>query len=167
MRPRTASALALLLFITSGSVQSALAQSRSAEESLLARVKNGPMQKLGPWLANLYDEFRQAPNNATFETRNPVVKVRAGRVAVDLYANDPAALQAALTSLGATNVRAQGPLVSALVPVRALGDLAALPSLAFGDAALAVVRRAASQGDRRQPGRHQSGKRQRPCHRTR
>jgi len=146
MRPRTASALALLLFITSGSVQSALAQSRSAEESLLARVKNGPMQKLGPWLANLYDEFRQAPNNATFETRNPVVKVRAGRVAVDLYANDPAALQAALTSLGATNVRAQGPLVSALVPVRALGDLAALPSLAFGDAALAVVRRAASQG---------------------
>jgi hypothetical protein len=146
MRPRAAFALALLLFITSGAVQSALAQTTSPEASLLARVKNGPMQKLGPWLANLYDEFRQAPNNATFETRNPVVKVRAGRVAVDLYANDPAALQAALTSLGATNVRAQGPLVSALVPVRALGDLAALPSLAFGDAALAVVRRAATQG---------------------
>jgi hypothetical protein len=109
-------------------------------------MKNGPIQKLGPWLANLYDEFRQAPNNATFETRNPVVTVRAGRVAVDLYANDPAALQTALTSLGATNVTARGPLVSALVPVRALGDLAALPSLAFGDAALAAVRRAATQG---------------------
>ena len=146
MRLRPVPAFALLLLVAVGFVQAPLAQSRSAEESLLASVKNGPMQKLGPWLANLYDEFRQAPNNATFETRNPVLKVRGGRVAVDLYANDPAALQAALATLGATNVRAQGPLVSALVPVRALGDLAALPSLAFGEAALAVVRRAPSQG---------------------
>jgi hypothetical protein len=146
MRLRAMPALACLLLVTLGSLQAVLAQTRSAEESLLTSVKNGPMQKLGPWLANLYDEFRQAPNNATFETRNPVLKVRGGRVAVDLYANDPAALQAALGTLGATNVRAEGPLVSALVPVRALGDLAALPSLAFGDAALAVVRRAASQG---------------------
>ena len=146
MRLKAMPALALFLIVTLGSIHTVLAQSRSAEESLLDSVKNGPMQKLGPWLANLYNEFRQAPNNATFETRNPVLKVRGGRVAVDLYANDPAALQAALATLGATSVRAQGPLVSALVPVRALGDLAALPSLAFGDAAFAVVRRAASQG---------------------
>jgi hypothetical protein len=146
MRLKAMPALALLLIVSLGSIQTVLAQSMSAEASLLTSVKNGPMQKLGPWLANLHDEFRQAPNNATFETRNPVLKVRAGRVAVDLYANDPAALQAALATLGATDVRAQGPLVSALVPVRALGDLAALPSLAFGDAAFAVVRRAPSQG---------------------
>lgn len=69
MRLRAMPAFALFLFVTSGFVQAALAQSRSAEESLLASVKNGPLQKLGPWLANLYDEARQAPNNATFETR--------------------------------------------------------------------------------------------------
>ena len=146
LRLRAAPTLALLPILAFGSVHAVRAQSRSAEESLLDSVKNGPMQKLGPWLANLYEEFRQAPNTTTFETRNPVVKVRGGRVAVDLYANDPAALQRALGTLGATNVSVQGSLVSALVPVRALGDLAALPSLEFGDAAIAVVRRAPSQG---------------------
>jgi hypothetical protein len=146
LRLRAVRALALLPILTFGSAQVALAQSRSAEDTLLASVKNGPMQKLGPWLGNLYDEFRQGPNTGTFVTRNPVLKVRGGRVAVDLYANDPAALQTALATLGATNVRAQGALVSALVPVRALGDLAALPSLEFGEAALAVARRAVTQG---------------------
>jgi hypothetical protein len=60
MRLRPVPAFALLLLVAVGFVQAPLAQSRSAEESLLASVKNGPMQKLGPWLANLYDEFRQA-----------------------------------------------------------------------------------------------------------
>lgn len=146
MRLRPMRALVLSVFVALCGVQPAFAQPPSAEQALLASVKNGPMQKLGPWLANLYDEFQQAPNSAAFETRNPVLKVRGGRVAVDLYANDPTALQAALATLGATGVSRQGPLVSALVPVRALGDLAALPSLAFGDAAFAAVRRAATQG---------------------
>ena len=61
------------------------------------------------------------PNKETFQTRNPVMKVQAGRVAVDLYANDPAALQAALATSARRNVRAQGPLVSAQVPVRGAG----------------------------------------------
>jgi hypothetical protein len=103
------------------------------------------MQKLGPWLANLYEEFRQAPNQGAFQTRNPVLKVQAGRVVIDMYANDPVALQRALASLGAVNVRAQGPLVSAQVPVRALADLAALPSLNYGEPVLAAVR-VTSQG---------------------
>ena len=143
-RLEAVSALALSLVL--GSAQAASAQARSPEEALLASTKNGPMQKLGPWLANLAEEFRQAPNKATFETRNPVLKVRGGRVALDLYANDASALQAALATLGATNVRAQGPLVSAQVPVSALADLAAVPSLEFGEPVLATVRRAASQG---------------------
>ena len=137
---------ALALCVSLGSASAVGAQSRSAEETLLATVKNGPMQKLGPWLANLYDEFRQAPNTGNFQSRNPVLKVRGGRVAVDLHANDPAALQAALATLGATNVNAQGPLVTAQVPVGRLADLAALPSLDFGAPALAAVRRVASQG---------------------
>lgn len=144
LRPRAMFAVAL--FVTLGSVHVALAQSSSPEETLLASVKNGALQKLGPWLANLYDEFQQAPNKETFQTRNPLLKVRGGRIAVDLYAGDPAVLQAALTALGAANVRAVGPLVSAEIPVRALADVAALPSLQFGEPVLAAVRRAPSQG---------------------
>jgi hypothetical protein len=110
------------------------------------------MQKIGPWLANLYDEFRRAPNQGQFQTRNPVLKVQGGRVAIDMYANDSAVLLADLAALGAANIRAQGPLVSAHVPVRALADLAALPSLAFGEPVLAVARMSSqgavvSQGD--------------------
>jgi hypothetical protein len=137
---------ALAISLTLGFAEAARAQPVSPEEALLNRVKNGPMQKLGPWLANLYDEFRQAPNPNAFETRNPALKVQGGRVGVDLVANDSAALQAALAALGATNVTAQGPLVSARVPVRALADLAALPSLEFGAPVLATARRVASQG---------------------
>jgi hypothetical protein len=135
-------ALALLSMIGAAPVTAAAQGSR--EESLLASVKGGPLEKLGPWLANLSDEFRQAPNPDTFQSRNPIVKVRGGRVAVNLYASDPAALQQALAALGATAVKAQGPLVSANIPVRALADLAALPSLAFAEPALAQVR--ATQG---------------------
>jgi hypothetical protein len=143
LRPGAAFALALL--VTFGSAHAALAQSSSPEETLLASVKDGPMQKLGPWLANLNEEFQRSPDKDGFQTRNPVLKVQAGRVAVEMYANDPAALQAALTALGAVNVRAQGPLVSAQVPVAALADLAALPSLEFGEPVLAAVR-ATTQG---------------------
>jgi len=149
-RLKAVSALVLCFALISASA--VFAQPRSAEETLLATVKNGPMQKLGPWLANLYDEFRQAPNTGNFASRNPVLKVREGRVAVDLYANDAAALQDALATLGATNVRAQGPLVTAQVPVGRLADLAALPSLEYGSPVLAAVRRTSqgvvvSQGD--------------------
>ena len=141
-----------LFSISVGSARAALAQSRSPEETLLASVKSGPMQKLGPWLGNLAEEFRQASNKDGFQTRNPLLKLQAGRVAVDLYANDSVALQAALATLGAVNVRAQGPLVSAQVPVRALVELAALPSLEYAEPVLAAVRvasqgRVVSQGD--------------------
>jgi subtilisin family serine protease len=142
-RFRAIFALAALSLI--GASHVALAQSKSPEETLLASVKDGPMEKLGPWLGNLYEEFRQATNKEGFQTRNPALRVRGGRVAVNLYAKDAAALQAALATLGATSVTVQGPLVSAQVPVRALADLAALPSLEFGDPVLAAVR-VASQG---------------------
>ena len=67
-------------------------------------------------------------------------------VGVDLYANDAAGLQRSLAQLGARNVKTHGPLVSAQVPVGALGQLAALPTLRFAMPALAKVR-VASQGD--------------------
>ncbi len=146
MPSRPGALFAVALTLTLGVAPIAHAQSPSPEEALLSSVKNGPLQKLGPWLANLYDEYRGAPNKDAFVSRNPVIKLRGGKVGVNLYASDAAALQAALTTLGATNIKAQGPLVSADVPVRALGDLAALPSLQFGDPVLAATRVAATQG---------------------
>jgi hypothetical protein len=152
MSTRLRAIVTIALFSIGYATRVAIAQSKSPEETLLASVKDGPMQKLGPWIANLSEEFRRAQNKETFQTRNPLMKVQAGRIAVDLYANDPAALQAALANLGAVNVRAQGPLISAQVPVRALADLATLPSLEYGEPVLAAVRRASqgsvvSQGD--------------------
>jgi hypothetical protein len=121
------------------------AAAATTPEEEFVNAKNGPLQKIGPWLANLYEEFQRSPNKKAFQTRNPVIKVHAGTVGVEMYANDAASLRASLVAFGAQNINARGPLVNAQVPVKALGDLAALPSLAFADAALAMVRQ--SQGD--------------------
>jgi len=150
VRTRIGLILAIPLFM--GAAPLASAAPASPEQELVESAKNGPLQKLGPWLANLYDEFQGSTNKKEFKTRNPVLKVHDNKVNVDLYANDPRSLQRSLASLGATNIKANGPLVSAQVPVGALGDLAALPSLAFGNPVLAKVRLASqgsvvSQGD--------------------
>jgi len=128
-----------------GTAPLAMAAPTTPEQALVDSAKNGPLQKLGPWLENLYDEFQQSANKKAFKTRNPVLKVYGGKVGVDLYANDPASLRRSLATLGATNIKAKGPLVSAQVPVGALASLAALPSLRFADPVLAGVR-VASQG---------------------
>lgn len=125
--------------------QFAVAATSTPEEKLVDNVKNGPLQKIGPWLANLSDEYQQSPNKQNFTTQNPVLKVNGGKVAVDMYANDPAGLQNSLVSLGADNIQAIGAVVSAQVPVSALNKLAALSSLEFADAVLTTTR-AASQG---------------------
>ena len=140
MRFATALAFSLLALVLSNT--SAVAA--TPEEDFLA-TKNGPLQKLGPWLANLYDEYRLAPNKQAFRSRNPAVRVTGDKVGVDLYARDATSLQRSLVSLGATNINAKGPLISALVPISALGDLAALASLEFASPAIAKVR-IASQG---------------------
>lgn len=143
MRIRAGLVLTIALFL--GATQRVLAAPAIAEEKLVESAKNGPLQKLGPWLENLYDEFQQSANKKEFKTRNPVLKVSGGKIGVDLYANDSASLQRSLGGLGATNIKAKGQLVSAQVPVAALGDLAALGSLRFGNPVLAKVQ-VASQG---------------------
>jgi hypothetical protein len=128
-----------------GAAPAIAATPSTPEEKLVDSVKNGPLQKIGPWLANLYDEYQQSPNKDAFTTTNPVLKLHAGKVGVDMYANDPESLQGSLASFGGENIKANGPLVSAQVPVSALGKLAALSSLEYADAVLAMTR-AASQG---------------------
>src|SRR5689334_4572348 len=140
--------LSLVLAATAivGVSYSALAQTTTPEQQLTNAVKNGPLQKIGPWLANLYQEYQQSNSKASFATKNPVLKVAGGKVGVDLYAIDPAALKSSLAAMGANVTSSSGPLMSAQVPVAALGDLAGLASLNFADAVLATTRVAASQG---------------------
>ncbi|HEY8152073.1 MAG TPA: S8 family serine peptidase [Vicinamibacteria bacterium] len=150
IRVRVGHALTLILAL--GAVRASTASAAGPEDDLVAAAKNGPLQKLGPWLGNLYDEYQKSTNKKGFTTRNPVMKVSAGKVGVQLVASDVARLQGSLARLGATDITATGPIVSARVPVSALGDLAALSSLEFGDAAIARVRTASqgqvvSQGD--------------------
>ncbi|HEX9773581.1 MAG TPA: S8 family serine peptidase [Steroidobacteraceae bacterium] len=124
-------------------------------DAVLNAVKNGPNAKIGPWLGNLYEEYRAAVGKGiaakAFKTTNPMVRVSKGSVGIDAYATDAAALTKSLRALGATKIKARGPLVSAQVPVKALGQIAALSSLRSARPVLATTNalpaKAVSQGD--------------------
>jgi hypothetical protein len=136
--------LAATLFTGIFTLGSALAA--TPEEGLIAAASSGTAGKLGPWLANVHEEYQKSSNKRAFRSRNPAIRVQGGLIGLDLYANDAAGLQRSLTALGARNVKSRGPLVSAQVPVSALGQLAALPTLRFAIPSLAKLR-VASQGD--------------------
>ena len=106
-------------------------------------VKNGPHAKIGPWLSNLYGEYREAQGKgqgaSAFKSRNPALRVANGMVAIDAHASDAAALVKALRGLGATQVKARGPLVSARVPVKSLDAIAGLSSLRSARPVLATL----------------------------
>lgn len=143
-RKALGAALAATLFVGIFNLGTALAA--TPEEDLIAAGGTGAAAKLGPWLANVHEEYQRSSNKRAFRSRNSLVRVQGGFVGVDLYANDSAGLQRSLAQLGARNVRSRGPLVSAQVPVSALGQLAAQPALRFAIPSLARVR-VASQGD--------------------
>jgi hypothetical protein len=137
--------VALAATLLAGIFQLGTALAATAEEDLIAAGSSPAARKLGPWLANVADEYRSSSNKRAFRSRNAAIRQQGGLIGVDLYANDAAGLQRSLAALGARNVKARGPLVSAQVPVSALGQLAALPSLRFALPALAKVQ-VASQG---------------------
>jgi hypothetical protein len=145
MHARTLSvALAATLLATIFNMVTVLAA--TPEEDLIAAGGSGVAAKLGPWLANVHEEYQNSSNKRTFRSRNAAIRMQGGLIGLDLYANDTASLQRSLTALGASNVKAHGPLVSAQVPVSTLAQLAALPALRFAIPSLAKVR-VASQGD--------------------
>jgi len=118
----------------------------SAEKELLAAVKDAPEAKLGPWLMNLHQEYlrfasenrgRGRDQQTKFETRNPVLRVENGMVAIEATANDPVAFRGTLTSVGATDIRSGGVLFSARVPVSNLGRLSRDPALRSASPVLA------------------------------
>lgn len=135
-----------LLSLSLAAMHVDVAAAATPEEELLDAVKNGANEKLGPWLANLYEEYARSNDKRTFQTRNVVLKVHGGKVGVDAYASDPVSLRASLVALGATGISSTGPLVSAQVPVSALGEFATLDSLQFASPVLAKLR-VASQGN--------------------
>jgi hypothetical protein len=145
MSGRKIPGVALVASLFAGIVTVSAASGATPEEDLIAAASSGPAGKLGPWLTNVHEEYENSANKRAFRSRNPALRVQGGLIGVDLYANDAAGLQRSLAQLGARNVKAHGPLVSAQVPVGALGQLAALPTLRFAMPALAKVR-AASQG---------------------
>ena len=123
--------------------------------AILAETKQSPNAKLGPWLDNLYQEYREAKakgvTDKNFRSTNKALRVTRATVGFDAVATDGAALARSLKAMGATNVRYQGPLVSARVPVSALGKLAADPALKYARSPLATTEalpaKAVSQGD--------------------
>jgi hypothetical protein len=122
-------------------------------DAILTAAKQGPYGKIGPFLGNLYDEYRDATgkgvNAKSFKSSDPYMHVADGTVAIDLYASNAAALTNSLRSLGATRVDSRGPLISARVR-GALGSIAGLPACVCEanpgrDASLPAI--AVSQGD--------------------
>jgi subtilisin family serine protease len=152
---RTAVCCAAITLVV-GAIPAALAApTPEAPDAVLNAVKNGPYAKIGPWLSHLYEEYREANGRGVtarqFKSTIPALHVSNGRVGVDAYATHGRALVEALRSLGATKIKARGPLVSAQVPVRSLGELAALASLRSARPVLAMTNvlpvPAVSQGD--------------------
>jgi subtilisin family serine protease len=112
-------------------------------KAMLDEVKTSPQAKLGPWLSNLYAEYREAAGRGVtakaFKSKNTALRSAKGMIGIDAYAHDAAALTRSLRALGATKVKARGPLVSAQVPVSALGQIAALTSLRAARPAMAML----------------------------
>lgn len=110
----------------SGSLAFAQGATRS-EEEFLAAVKKHPNAKIGPLLANLYDEYQQSGAKSKrgdkWVSKNPILKIENSTVVVEGVAKDPQALMNRLASLGATDIRG-GAVFSARVPISKLGALA-------------------------------------------
>jgi hypothetical protein len=146
MHARTATSVALAATLLAGIFNMGTALAATPEEDLIAAGSSGVAAKLGPWLTNVHEEYQGSSNKRAFRSRNSAIRVQGGLIGLDLYANDGASLQRSLAGLGARNIKSHGPLVSAQVPVSALGQLAVLPALRFAIPSLAKVR-VASQGD--------------------
>ncbi|HWJ07170.1 MAG TPA: hypothetical protein VNS57_15455, partial [Steroidobacteraceae bacterium] len=93
-------------------------------DAMLASIKRSPNAKIGPRLEHLYKRYLATGSASAapqaLGSRRQSLRVEGGMVGIDAMASgDGAALVRALEALGATKVRAVGPLVSARVPVSA------------------------------------------------
>ena len=115
--------VAVSIFVGATASQAAPAPTPDAPKAMLDAIKTSPQAKLGPWLSNIYAEYKEAAAKGVtakaFKSKNKALRLSSkGMVGIDAYANDAAALTRSLRALGATKVKARGPLVSAQVPVK-------------------------------------------------
>lgn len=106
----------------------------------------GDLGRLGTDLRLLHEEYlafvaTAASPEATFSPSDPTLLVSDGRVAVDATASDdPVLLERDLTNLGLDRAARFGRVVSGYLPILALPEAAALPSLRQLSAAKAGLR---------------------------
>jgi subtilisin family serine protease len=123
--------------------------------AVLVEFKQSANAKLGPWLDNLFEEYLAVRGKEIagqqFRSSSKTLRVSNGMIAIDAVASDGAGLARSLRSMGATDIRAKGPLISARVPVSALGRLAGDGALAYARPVMATTNalppKAVSQGD--------------------
>jgi hypothetical protein len=143
VRGSLVAALCAALSLFAGATATLAAPTPDDPKAMLDAVKTSPQAKLGPWLSNLYSEYQEAAAKGVtakaFKSTNKAMRSAKGTVGIDAYAHDAAALTRSLKALGATKIKARGPLVSAQVPVKALGQIAALTSLRAARPVLATV----------------------------
>jgi hypothetical protein len=104
-------------------------------DAVLSAAKSGTAAKIGPLLANLSAEYKEAIAQGTkaksFKSSNRALHADGGSVAIDAYATNGPEFVKSLRTLGATKITQVGPLVSARVPVAALDRIAALTMLRY------------------------------------
>jgi hypothetical protein len=146
---------AVALGTASSFAMAASAPKPSSPDAVLNAAKSGTGAKIGPLLSNLSAEYKESVASGAktkdFKSKNPVLKVRNGTVAIDAYAENGAAFVKSLRTLGATKITRVGPLVSARVPVASLDKMAALTTLRYArpvvTSARALPDPIVSQGD--------------------
>src|SRR5262245_12656475 len=98
------------------------------------------MTKVSPELRSLYEAYRAAlQTGAPLVSTHPLVPIVDGRVIIDAVASgDVEDLKQDLIALGLDHAASAGRIVSGRLPVAAIPAMAALPSLRFARAAMAM-----------------------------
>ena len=98
------------------------------------------MTKVAPELQSLYEAYRVArQTGAPLVSTDPLVPIFDGRVTIDAVASgDVEDLKNDLLALGLEHAASAGRIVSGRLPVAAIAAMAALPSLRFARAAMAM-----------------------------
>jgi hypothetical protein len=98
------------------------------------------MSKVSSELQSLYEAYRvSVRTGAPLVSTDPLVPVVDGRVTIDAVASgDVESLKNDLIALGLDHAASAGRIVSGRLPVAAIAAMAALPSLRFARAAMAM-----------------------------
>ena len=121
-----------------------------------ASNENGPLSNMGSNLAQVFVEYETYLRNggvpSSFEPTNFLLQVQDGQIVIDAVASDdPNTLFADLTALGLQQGAAFESVVSGLLPIEAINEVAVLNSLVFASPAYQPITKVGitdSQGDR-------------------